>query len=92
MAFDLPLSANQPQWFPVCLREILSRAAFLTNWEWYFIGRVRPKIENGIALDNWEQEKLFRVHKFVMLRKKKPEEKYRPPTRRATKTMKEFYV
>ena len=72
---NLDPEMNQPQWFPVCLREIMTKATFLTSWEWGFVGRIRPKIERGIRLNDWEQNKLAEVHKYVMRRKFKPVEK-----------------
>lgn len=71
-------ACNQPPWLNECLREIEARAGLLTNWEWYFVGKIRTKIENSIVLNDWEQDKLSKIRGFVMRRRQKPQEKYVP--------------
>ena len=84
-----PPEMNQPQWLPVALKEIEQRAWKLMFWEWMALGPIRKKIHLGHKLEPWEQERLFKIHKYSGLRKTRPPEEDKP---NKPKPRKDFYV
>ena len=70
-----PSAANQPPWIPYCLKEIESRAKMLTNWEFQFLSKIRPKVNFSQFMNEWELTKLRQIHTAVYRRKVKPQEK-----------------